>query len=126
MKRFWIGMVLLLVLLGVGCASSAALTGLHNGLAGDLEGAAQAVRQGDWETAQREAARAKDLWGRFRHCASAFADHAPLEEMDTLFSELEICEQARLDVDFAVVCMRLAQLSRAVAESHSLFWWNLL
>lgn len=126
MKRFWIGVILLLVLLGAGCASSMALTGLHNGLAGDLEAAAQAVRQGDWETAQLEAAQAKDLWNRFQHCVSAFADHEPLEEMDTLFSELEIYEQARQDVDFAVVCLRLAQLSRAVGESHSLLWWNLL
>ena len=126
MKRFWLGVGILAVLLAAGISLTVGIAGVHNKLSKDLDGASEAVQRGDWDTAIHLAESAKAQWNRCRRFVASFVDHEPLEQMDSLFSELEIYRQQQLPTDYAAVCTHLSHLSEAIGESHALTWWNLL
>lgn len=126
MKRFWLGVGILAVLLAAGIGLSIGITAVHSGLARDLDAACEAVQKGDWDTSVTLAESAKTSWMRCRRFVASFVDHEPLEQMDRLFSELEIYRHQQLPTDYAAVCTHLSHLSEAIGESHALTWWNLL
>ena len=126
MKRFWFGVALLAALLAAGAGLSFGIPALHEQLAKQLDDACTAMEQEDWETATALAASAKAKWERCRHFVASFVDHEPLEQLDGLFSELEVYRQRYMSADYAAVCSHLAHISRAIGESHALKWWNLL
>ncbi len=126
MKRLWLGLIVLAVFLAVSLLLSWYLPELHRELSQDLSAAARAVERSDWEEATRLAGGAKQRWERCRHFVASFTDHEPLENLDSLFEELEVYGRAALSVDYAATCVQLSQLCLAIAESHCLTWWNLL
>ena len=126
MKRFWLGVGILMVLLAAGAGLSLNIAGVHNKLSEDLNAACEAVQQGDWDRAVSLAESAKASWSRHRRFVASFVDHEPLEQINTLFSELEIYRHQQLPTDYAAVCTHLSRLSEAIGESHALTWWNLL
>lgn len=126
MKRLWIGAVLLLVLLGVGIGTALGMEYIHEPVSRDLEQAAQAAQQGDWQQAELLYRRAKDSWERSWRLTATVADHTPMENIDSLFAELEVYAQEQEDVHFAACCAQLSRQTRAVGEAHSMNWWNLL
>lgn len=126
MKRLWIGIALLLIMLISGIFAAWGIPALHNRLSHTLQQACDTVQQEDWETANALVDQAKSQWERSRHLIASLVDHEPLEQMDTLFAELEIYAKCRLTADYAAVCAHLSHLSEAIGESQSLRWWNLL
>lgn len=126
MKRFWIGISILAVLLVSGWLVQRGMDAIHRPIADDLEQAAQAALDEDWETALSLAQRAHARWEKYHHFTAAFADHNPMDDLDGLFAELEIFAQEREMPHFAAVCLHLQQLADAMAESHGINWWNLL
>ena len=126
MRRFWIGIVLLSCLLALGIGLCIGIPALHDRLAKQLDDACAAAQLGDWETATALADSARAEWERSRHFVASFVDHAPLEQMESLFSELEIFRNRRLAVDYAAICTNLSHLSKAIGESHKLTWWSFL
>lgn len=126
MKRLWVGILVLAVFLAASLLLSWYLPQLHRALSDDLSAAAQAAEKSDWEEATRLAGGAKQRWERNRHFVASFTDHEPLENLDSLFEELEVYRTAALPVDYAATCIHLSQLCLAIAESHCLTWWNLL
>ena len=126
MKRFWLGIGILAVLLAAGIGLTVGITAVHTKLSRDLDGACEAVQKGDWDAAVALAESAKASWMRCRRFVASFVDHEPLEQMDSLFSELEIYRNQHLPTDYAAVCTHLSHLSEAIGESHALTWWNLL
>ena len=126
MKRLWVGILVLGLFLAVSLLLSWYMTGLHRDLSRQLCAAAQAAAHGDMEEAAQLAGSAKQHWERNRHFVASFTDHEPLENLDSLFEELEVYRIAALPVDYAATCIQLSQLCLAVAESHCLTWWNLL
>ena len=54
------------------------------------------------------------------------ADHAPMDEIDSLFAQMEVYAQARDSLHFGSYCARLAELITAVSDAHQLNWWNFL
>ena len=126
MKRLWLGVAVLAVFLAASLLLSWYLPGLHREIAQELSAAAKAVEKSDWEEATRLAGGAKQRWERCRHFVASFTDHEPLENMDSLFEELEIYRTEKLPIDYAATCIQLSQLCLAIAESHCLTWWNLL
>lgn len=126
MKRLWIGVAVLLVLLAAGAGLSYGVVRLHDEIYRELSEAAQEVRRGDLDAALQRGEAARLIWQRWRHFSASLSDHEPLEEMDSLFEELSLYSDLELPVDYAAICLRLAELSRAVSESHSLTWWNFL
>ena len=126
MKRLWIGVGILLFFLAAGIAVTVCFHHIHTPIQQTLEDASQKALAGQWEEAVALSQNARQRWERFRHFVAATADHEPLEEMDDLFSQLEICRAQRWEAEFAVLCARLAQMAAAMEESHAFAWWTLL
>ncbi len=126
MKRLWIGIVILALLLAGGYLIRTALISIHTPIALDLEQAAEAALREDWATALRLARVATDRWNRYHRFTAAFADHNPMDELDGLFAQLPVYAQQRENPHFSATCKQLSFLATAIAESHRLSWWNLL
>lgn len=126
MDRFLFGVFLLVVLLAVGLWSSFTMSDIHSNLCQTLSDAAEKTLEGDMEKGITLAKQAKQTWQMRWSRTAAMADHAPMDEIDGLFSQLEAYAEAKEATEFAALCGRLSQLVDAVGESHSLTWWNLL
>ena len=124
MTRLWIGIGLMLVLLLVGIFLWSGITPFHENLASKLDSAAMLALDGNWEQAQKVAFTARDQWLHFQDCIAAVIDHEPMEQMHALFRELSLL-QSNQAVDFASVCVHLAETSRAIGETQSLKWWGI-
>lgn len=126
MKRSWIGLFLLLVLLAASIASTWAMSRIHEPIEKDLKQAAECAMLGDWVNANRFFRKAGADWKKWEHFRSCFADHNPVEEIDAGMEALEVYCYAQEDVAFAAACRDLARQVAAVGEAHELVWWNLL
>ena len=109
MKRLWVGILLLLVLLVGTMAVTVAMDRIYAPMV-------EALEAGDLEAAE-------ERYGRWRDLTAAFADHGPMEERDALFARAEICEDTQ---ERKALCAELAQRARAMSNAHSPTWWNLL
>lgn len=109
MKRLWVGILLLLVLLAGTLAVTVAMDRIYAPMV-------EALEAGDLEAAE-------ERYGRWRDLTAAFADHGPMEEMDALFARVEICKD---DQERKALCAELAQRAKAMSNAHSPTWWNLL
>ena len=92
----------------------------------NLEQAGVAALAGNWADATQKAAKSRAQWEKYRHFWSAFTDHEPMEQMQELFSWLDVYQQKQMEVDYATVCNSLAHVAEAIEESHSLKWWSIL
>ena len=126
MKRIWLGIGALVVFFVLGLWCSHAMDKLHTSLAQKLEQAAEAALAGDLQTGVTLAQEAKNSWEAHWHQTAALADHTPMDEIDSLFAQLESYAQAGQISEFAAHCSRLSTLVAATAEAHALSWWNLL
>ncbi len=126
MKRLWLGVAFLILLLGFGIWQTVGLSGIHDDLSQTLSDAATAASRQDWARADTLSQNAQDQWTRYRHLTASFADHEPLEEAEQLFAELALCKGLALDENYAVVCSDLSQICKAIAESFQISWWNVL
>lgn len=125
MKRLWIGVGVLAVLLAVSLALLAGMQRMHKGISRDLDAAAEAALDGNWALARERTEKAAAVWHRGRHAAASLADHEPLETMDALFDLLKMLGRLERGPAFAGVCIRLSHLSGDVGESHALHLWSL-
>ncbi len=126
MKRFWIGILILALLLAGSILIHQSLRFIHQPIADDLEQAANAALQEDWGTALFLARRASARWYQFHHITAAFADHTPMDELDGLFAQLPVYAQQRENPHFSSTCRQLSFLAQSMADSHKLSWWSLL
>lgn len=126
MNRLGIGIGILAVLLIIGAVFLWLSNDFHQELGAILEQGAQAAMAENWQTADQKLQEGKEKWNRYRRFLSAITDHEPMEEMDSLFSQLELFSQYRLKVDFIAVCNSLSHLAEAIDESHNLKWWSIL
>lgn len=126
MKRLWIGVGLLVILLAMGLSILFISLHFHRAFSQSLEQAGYAALRGDWAGAEKQAAQSKEQWERYQHFWAAFTDHEPMEQMQNLFSQLALSQDRRLAVEFASACLALVNLSEAIDESHGLHWWSVL
>ena len=126
MKRLWLGVSFLVLLLAFGIWQTVGVSGIHGDLSQTLSDAALAASLQDWETANNLTENAQTQWDRDRHLTASFADHQPLEEAEQLFAELQICKELSLEENYAVVCSNLSQICKAIGESFQISWWNVL
>ena len=125
MNKLWIAVAVLGILLGLGIGSTLVMEKVHGDLSEELNQAA-VLADDRWEDAKTLAGSARAKWEKYEHLIAALADHEPLEELDGLFAELEVCQRQDDKRCFAVVCVRIASLSEMLSESHTPYWWNLL
>lgn len=126
MKHFWMGLGLLLGLLGLSVWAGLVVEDIHAPLQRDLDAAAEAVLDGDWAEGTALAEKARAGWEQDRNTIAALSSHAAIEEMDRLFRQLAGYARAKDPVVFATVCRDLASLAAATTEAQKLTWWNLL
>ncbi len=125
MRRLWIGIGVLLVLLVLGIGAAALMETVPGALAQDMDRAAQEAAV-QWESAKALAQSARARWEQWEHTVASLTDHAPLEELQGLFRELSVSQLWEDRGYFATVCARISALAEALSQSHSLHWWNLL
>ena len=126
MKRFWIGICVLSLLLTSGIATCCAIKVFHTPISHSLDEACQAAVQEDWTAATAYFSDALARWQRCRDLTAALADHSVLEEIESLFAEIDVFRQTGDRLSFAAACAHLARLAEAVAQSHLPKWQNLL
>ena len=126
MNRLWIGVGLLVILLAMGVTMLFVSRNFYEDFSQSLEQAGLFAMSGNWTAAENQAARSRQKWERSQRFWAAFTDHAPVEQMENLFSQLELSQNRRLEVEFASACRALMKLAEAIDESHSLRWWSVL
>ena len=126
MKRLVIGVSVLSLLLAMGIGVSLVFRNAHTPTADLLEQAGQAATDGDWGKAEALSQQAEQRWDDFRKFTAAFSDHAPMDEIEGLFAQLEVYAQARQQAHFAALCAQLSQLTEAITDSHRFQWWTVL
>lgn len=126
MSRFWLGIGLLVLFLVLGLWIGNTTNNANQTVAQTLDQAAAQTLQGDPETGVALAKQAHSQWDDSWHGTASVADHAPMDEIDGLFAQLEMYGETKQYADFAAYCARLAKLVTAVGEAHVLNWWNLL
>lgn len=125
MKKLWAGIAILAVLLGIGIGAAAVMQHIHGDLAHRLEEAADLCAS-QWGQANALANSARESWEQHQHWIAALVDHEPLEEIESLFAQLSLCQSCHDTEEFAAVCLRIAGICNMLEESHSPYWWNLL
>ena len=126
MKRSWFGAGLLAILLALGLLTTWGMARCHDPISRDLEQAAQAALSEDWDRAAALAEQAGDRWQACWRLSAAVADHEPMEEIDSLFAQLEVYQQVRDSRAVASLCAELSQRVGNMLEAHQCSWWNLL
>lgn len=126
MYRTWLGIGILLFLLIFGLTVSSALQKMQAPVSEQLEAAAQQAITGDTAIAYAAAQNARKQWNSRWRPTAAFSDHAPMDEIDGLFGQMESYVQSDMPREFAACCRRISILVEAVWEAHTLNWWNLL
>ena len=109
-----------------GAAVSYGVQQVQKPLTAQLEQAAAAGFGGDWLDAEDFLTAAREQWEKYRNFLAAVVDHKPMEEIDSLFGQVEIYQKAKDSTLFAGTCQKLGQLTQAIGEAYRLSWWNLL
>lgn len=125
-RRFWCGLVLLVVFLILGIVVAGGMEKTHRPITACLEQAAEAALGGDLQQGKTLVQTAKNTWYQRRSLIAAVADHSPMEEIDSLFAQLDSYAKTGNAAEFAAWCSRAARLVEAVGQAHSLTWQNLL
>ena len=126
MRRLWIGVGFLIVMLAVAILLTVLFDRIHTPLSEDLRQASQLAMEGDWEKATALTQQARADWKQYRELIAAVADHEPLEKMENLLEQLDVYAQQRRTADFSAMCVELAAMADAMLESQQLTWWNFL
>ena len=124
--RTWIGVGILVLLLGIGIFFTAYTANTQDRVAGILAESREAAAVGQWEKAAGKCYQARTLWETHRKTTAAVVDHEPMEEVESLFAQLDVYLKARDPVAYCACCASLEVFARAIGESHSVSWWSLL
>ncbi len=126
MKRSWFGLILLLVLLVSSLGVTWAMEALHQPVSRSLSLAAEAALAEDWTAAAAQASFAQSQWNAWDPLRRCFADHNPIEDIDSGFHQLEAYLAGEETADFAALCRELQIRVEAVGQAHRLNLWNVL
>lgn len=125
MKRCWIGAAVLAALLVAGIVTGTMMDRIHRPVAWRLTQAAELAQAGLWDEAETEADRARQEWDDWRYFRGTLADHTPVEDAQALFAQLPVYAREE-DAHFTAICLELAERVNAIAEAHTLDWWDVL
>ena len=126
MKRGWIGLALLVVLLASGLFTAKKMEEYHSDGAKKLTRAGVYAMEDNWAPARELAFQAMKQWQEHREFTAAFADHEPMEDVDCLFAQLPAYARQEDTAHFAAICAELAKRLEAVSDAYSFLWWNVL
>lgn len=126
MNRMWIGIVILLVILGLGVGLLGGSVAFFGEISQKVEEAGEYALAGNWSLAAEKAEICRQKWEQYHNFWASFTDHAPIEQIRLLFAQLELYEKQQLTVEFSVCCRSISQEAEAIQESHGIAWWSIL
>ena len=126
MRRLWIGASLLLLFLIGGICSTVVTQRFHRTLSRHLEATTAAALAEDWEETALLLHQCHSRWIRYRNQIAAVTSHEPIEEIDSLYHQLDIYFARRDSQGFALCCATLHHRTQSLGETQSINWWNLL
>lgn len=126
MKRSWFGFLLLIVLLVLALIVTWVMAEIHKPVSRALGLAAELALAEDWDGANAHAQSARNQWQTWAHIRLCFADHTPVEDIDSEFAALSAYGAEKETADFAAACLSLKEKVDAMGEAHGLSVWNLL
>lgn len=126
MKRGWLGVGILVFFVVFGLWSTCAVDSIYAPIAAQLKDAADLALSGDLDAGAALAKEAQQSWHHYWRKTAALSNHQPMDEIDALFSQLEVFADCGSKNHFAAGCVQLSALVDACAEAHRLTWWNLL
>ena len=126
MKRFWIGIAIMSILLLLGMGSSIAMDRIHTPIARHLEQAGEAAAAGHWQEAKILTTWAQNRWEKYWNLIACITDHEAMEDADAQFARLAVLERNRESIAFSAGCAGLAALFDALADVQDFNLWNLM
>ena len=123
MRRIWIGIGILVALLGIGMAAMEVMDRQLEAVTQKLE---QASETENWDEGVSLAREAQTLWNEKWTLMGALSDHSDMDSVDELFAQLEVYQRHRTQTDHAATCARLCEAIHDLKENHRITWWNLL
>ena len=125
MRRFWLGVGILLVLLVSGILVTRFAAEVQEPIGKLLLDAAEQAQLGAWTEAEDMFHRANSRWERYRDLTAVVTDHTPMEQIDATFRRLEVYLQQK-DSLFSAGCAELSAWVEAVADAQAVTWWSIL
>lgn len=126
MKRLWLGLGLVALILAAGVFLEQRLEKWHHPQAEALEQAADWARQEDWQRTRELLRGTRQDWQKHRDLAAALVNHGIVDEIDIRFAQLEVYAAEENRADFCAGCAGLVLQLRNVPKFHGFDWWNLL
>ncbi len=126
MNRCFLGVVILVVFLVLGIFVGVAMDSTHLQIAEKLKEASVLVLGQAPERGMALAKSAFADWEKSWEKTASVADHAPMDEIDGLFAQLQSFEKPEDAAHYSATCAQLSKLVEAMAEAHRLSWWSLL
>ena len=124
MTRGWLGAGILVLFLILSFLTGGLMDNAHTPTGELLDSAAEKTLAGEFETAVALGLAAKARWDRQWNGTATVADHSPMDDVDALFSEMEIYARTGEEPHFAACCRELARRIHAVADAHRFTWRN--
>ncbi len=121
-KHFYMGLLLLVVLLALCVTAALQAENSLLPICQTLQQASIRAQQGQPEQAAALVEKAQLAWQRQRDLTSVYGDQSPIEEVNSLFSQLEYAEEEA----FAARCRELACCLQAIADAQTLRWHSFL
>lgn len=126
MKRLWLGVGLLGLLLVLGLGVTWLLGWIHGPTAQALELAVEVGSHGDWSQAQAQFARARSRWEKYYGLTAAVTDHKPMEDIDAAFARNRVYLNRGANTEFLAGCAGLARQVENMEQAQGLAWWDFL
>lgn len=126
MKRFVVGLALLLVLPVLGGITAGSLLSFQESLTAQLAAADTAAQAEDWQQAEARISQCRSRWQQRKDALAALSSHSPMEEVDCLFAQLDFYLQCRDARSFCLCCRILDSRLRALEEAQRFNLQNLL
>ena len=126
MKRFWLGVGLLLGMLVLGIFVTKSMAGIHEPIGKTLLEAGKFAFEEDWAGADASFLEARGRWEQYREVTAVVTDHTPMEQIDAMFRRLEVYRQQRKRDLFQSGCAELSAWVEAVADAQAVNWWSIL
>lgn len=126
MKRLWMGVALMALLLAGGIWEFWWLEATYEPAAQTMEQAEDLALQQDLVGASELTQSVRRTWNAQKHITAAFVPHDTIEGVDSLFAQLELYHATQDCAAYATSCTRLSVMLDALGNGHCLTWWNLL
>lgn len=124
MKQLWIASGILLVIFCSLIGNNIHLNNLVEPMTQQLDQAAQAAREDDWDRAEELLGQARDTWENRGGYLHTLLQHREIDEVLLLFQESEQYLQSRKLGEYTAVNARLITQLELICEMEELSWRN--